>query len=191
MIEIYNKTNISRKKEKAFLDYLMSEIVNCKHINLNKKLNSNLLNSTVNTTNLIKQLGHNTTLTELKRNRLIQELFKLPENIHVIKSMSSISVDFVLIDGKNIQYIEFHEKQHRNMSDNRPKEIYDENLEPIKVPRFVQRFLKDIWRFENLENYKIVWWDWFEKNTNYKNMITEPNQEYYLEGKFSFQNIGV
>lgn len=189
MIEIYNKTNISRKKEKTFLDYLISENVGCKHIDLDKELNISLLNRTVNTVNLITKLRQNTTLTKLKRNRLIQELSKLPENIRVVKSISSISVDFVLVDGENIQYIEFHEKQHRNMSGKIPKDIYDENLEIIKVPRFVQRFLKDIWRYENLENYKIIWFDWFEQNKDYNNFLTENKKEYYLGGKFRFEKI--
>jgi hypothetical protein len=189
MIEIYNKTNISRKKEKTFLDYLISENVGCKHIDLDKELNISLLNRTVNTVNLITKLRQNTTLTKLKRNRLIQELSKLPENIRVVKSISSISVDFVLVVGENIQYIEFHEKQHRNMSGKIPKDIYDENLEIIKVPRFVQRFLKDIWRYENLENYKIIWFDWFEQNKDYNNFLTENKKEYYLGGKFRFEKI--
>lgn len=189
MIEIYNKTNIRRKKEKTFLDYLISENVGCKHIDLDKELNISLLNRTVNTVNLITKLRQNTTLTKLKRNRLIQELSKLPENIRVVKSISSISVDFVLVVGENIQYIEFHEKQHRNMSGKIPKDIYDENLEIIKVPRFVQRFLKDIWRYENLENYKIIWFDWFEQNKDYNNFLTENKKEYYLGGKFRFEKI--
>lgn len=189
MIEIYNKINVSRRKEKAFLDYLMSENTDCKHINLDKKLNSSLLNHTVNMVNLISQLRRNTTLSKLKRDRLIQELSKLPEIIRVIKSINSISVDFVLIDGANVQYIEFHEKQHRNLSDKRIKKIFTTDFQEIEVPRYVQRFLKDIWRFENLENYKIVWWDWFERNTNYNNLLIENKKEYYLEGKFRFEKI--
>jgi len=189
MTEIYFHKVINRHKEIAFFKYLSSHINEYKHINRNYVLNSYLVDKTIDIIQLISKLELNTTLTNLKRSRLIGQLKLLPQSIKVIKSINDISVDFVIKSNDKLQFIEFHEKQHRNLSDKRPKLVFTNDFKEIEVPRFVQRFLKDYWRLENLSNYKIVWWDWFEKNNNYTNLVDENKKEYYLPNKFSFEEL--
>ena len=64
--------------------------------------------------------------------------------------------------------------------------IYDLKGNPIPVPRYLQRFLRDIWRWKFLSNYKIVWFDWFKVNPLFpiQELISDENYEYSLEGMF-------
>lgn len=71
-----------------------------------------------------------------------------------------VSADFLIIDkNKRDHYIEFHEIQHRWLKVSKLKSVYDKEYNRFDIPRFVQRFIKDTRRYENLPNYRVVWFD--------------------------------
>jgi hypothetical protein len=190
MVNIYFKQYSNRKKEIAFFNYLTSNIKEgVIHINYNYNLNKDLINKTLNIDNIVKKVNNYDKFTSQKKGKIINELEKLPKEILVANCIDNVSVDFVIENETSLQLIEFHEKQHKVNSDKRLKPIYGIDNKRYETPRFVQRLLKDIWRFENLENYKIVWWDWFEKNNNYIDLLNEDKKEYYLYKKFSFEEL--
>lgn len=119
----------------------------------------------------------------------IEEMKKLPKELRIAESITKMSVDYVIKNGNEKFYIEFHEKQHRSLSVDRPTPIFSRDLVEYRIPRFLQRFLRDIWRWKYLDNYKIIWFDWFEVNSNTKiDFLSKGKNEYYLSGKFSFDN---
>ena len=190
MVNIYFKQYSNRKKEIAFFNYLKNNIKgNINHINYNYSLNKDLIDKTLNVENIIKQVNNYDKFTTFKKEKIIFELDKLTKEVLVANCIDNVSVDFVIENNETLQLIEFHEKQHKVNSDKRLKPIYGINNKRNETPRFIQRLLKDIWRFENLDNYKIVWWDWFEKNNNYKGLLSEKKKEYYLQNSFSFEEL--
>lgn len=118
----------------------------------------------------------------------------MPDFVQVAKTIKDVSVDVVILNGAKVRYIEFHEKQHRNLSVNRQTPIFIDSSKDssILIPRYAQRFLKDIWRYENLNNYQIVWWDWFEHNklkgidALFEN--ERATKEFSFAGKFNFSD---
>lgn len=127
-----------------------------------------------------------------KKKAVLESLATLPKEVLVAKAISEVSVDFVFIDKNDeITFLEFHEKQHRNLSVSRATPIFDEFGNRYEIPRYSQRLLKDIWRVEHLLNFKIIWWDWFESNPNISlEKITENlESELYIDHKFSFKKL--
>jgi len=69
--------------------------------------------------------------------------------------------------------------------------IFDTNGTPILVPRYLVRLLKDIWRWKNLNNYKIIWADWFQLHSSELiDLLEHGKQEYGFENTFQFKNLG-
>lgn len=89
----------------------------------------------------------------------------------------------IVKDGKPY-FIEYHEKQHYKLTDNRLKRVYTLSDEPIYVPRYVQRFLRDIWRIQNLHPLTIVWDDTFLKDGISEFIHTENNVFEFGEQRF-------
>jgi uncharacterized protein (DUF927 family) len=101
-----------------------------------------------------------------------------------------LSVDIVIEENGYITFVEFHEKQHYRLSDKRLRPIFSQQGERYEIPRFLQRLIKDIWRWENLSNYKIVWQNWFEKNQGMPILFDlKKNEEFVLKDKFSISSI--
>lgn len=111
-----------------------------------------------------------------------------PERIKIALNSKDISFDIVITSDEGTFYWEFHEKQHRALSDSRLKRIYNaENNEVISVPRYFQRLVRDVWRFQNFDPYTIVWQDWFIENCyTYKPQLQSDLYEYSLQNCFSF-----
>ena len=189
MVNIYFKQYRNRKKEITFFNFLKDNLKNINHFDFNYSLDKELLDREINIEKVIKQVEKYNKFTAQKKEKIITELKKLPNEIMVANCIDNVSVDFVIEQKGNLQLIEFHEKQHKINSDKRLKPVYDLKGKRYETPRFVQRLLKDIWRFENLDNLKIVWWDWFEKNIDYKNLLNENKKEYCLTNKFSFEEL--
>jgi hypothetical protein len=112
------------------------------------------------------------------------------DNIKVATTSKRISCDVVIKCDEEIFYWEFHEKQHRELTDNRHKKIYNaEDKKAIDVPRCLQRLIRDVWRVQTLGNYTIVWQDWFITNCfEFSPSLQTGFHEFSLPNKFSFSN---
>lgn len=189
MKAILFKPRPDRKKEIDFFKFLMKKLECYDHINENFLLSKDFLNKPLCISKVIKALELNNTISTKKRLKTIEALSILPDQIIVARKIEEVSVDFTIKKDNQIHFIEFHESQHRYLSVSRPTSIYSLDNNKYQVPRFTQRLLKDIWRWENLPNYKIVWWDWFDKNKmklNVEELLSNNKMEYYTNGKFSF-----
>lgn len=190
---VHNKPNSNQKSELLFQHKLLSKLSNFTHKNETYQLDkTEFINPFVDVRKVEKAIANSRYISQKKKIALIDILNKLPEKVKAAEKHSLISVDFVLVDENNIKhYIEFHEKQHRDLSVSRLTHVCDEFENRYVIPRFAQRLLKDVWRFENLPNYKIVWFDWFEKNPNYEveEFLSLGNNEFFIENKFSFWNL--
>ncbi len=108
----------------------------------------------------------------------------------MVKNIKEISVDFVIEFQNSVYFIEFNEKQHKIDSNKRCTKIYDLNNKPINIPRYLQRLLRDLWRWQYLNNYTIVWKDWFAVNkTTEKNYLNLANTEYALNNEFTISDL--
>ncbi len=114
---------------------------------------------------------------------------KFSDIIEVAKTISNVRVDIALSKNSSIRLIEFHEEQHRSLSVGKLLQIFSNNTGPIKIPKYAQRFLKDIWRYKYLNQFQIIGWDWFYLNIDdsTKLILDNPKQkEFYCANKFSF-----
>ena len=163
------------------------------HINETYTLSENeFLNPFIDIRKIEKLLQEDNSLSSQKKSSVLDIIKQLPDRLRVAENNNLVSVDFLIIDkNKRKHYIEFHEIQHRVLSVSRLKPIYDKEYNRFDIPRFVQRFLKDTWRYENLPDYKIVWFDWFSANLNYNipDLINSDKNEFAKEGQFTFTKL--
>lgn len=158
-MQLYHQPHRSRKKEAAFVQALVEHFGIQEVISHNYPIPENL-SGALFLTALSASLEAK--MPAGKRwPMLLAELQRLPEQVMVFLTPSQISCDVVIVDESKPHYIEFHERQHRTLSIDRPRTIYDISGEAITVPRYVQRFLRDMWRAQNLHPFTIVWDDYF------------------------------
>lgn len=159
--------------------------------NKNHILDSNLINKELNIEYIIEKIKNCSNLKDSKKIKCINSLIKVNKSIKVIKKIEDISVDFAIIDNNNkIYLIEYNENQHYIDSNTRKTKIYDNLNNEIKIPRFLQRLLRDIWRWKYLDNYCIVWKNWFELNKNKaNNFLISGKCEFSLENKFKISDL--
>jgi hypothetical protein len=158
-MQLYHQPHRSRKKEAAFVQALVGHFGIQEVIAHNYPIPENLsggLSLTALSASLEAKMP-----AGKRWPKLLAELQRLPEQVMVFLSLSQISCDVVIINEGKPHYIEFHERQHRTLSIDRPRTIYDMSGESITVPRYVQRFLRDMWRAQNLRPFTIVWDDYF------------------------------
>ena len=192
MTTIYFKQHEKREKEKIFFKFLKSVLPNAEHVNHNYLLDEELLTKFIDIPKTIRLLKKDIKLSASKRNQTIAALTMLPDKVYVARSINEVSVDFAIVKDKKVQFIELHEKQHSQLSVSRLTPIVCSNNQRFEIPRFAQRLLKDIWRLENLPNYKIVWWDWFDKNKNTSSLtdiLKADKIEFSITDKFSLSNL--
>ena len=193
MKTIYNNPKSNQTKELDFQKHLIEYSDNYKHISETYTLSlEEFKNPFLNIREIESQLLKFNKLSLEKKNNVLNSLHQLPDRVRVAERNYQVSIDFLIIDENNEKhFIEFHEKQHRDLSVTRQTPIFDENYNRFEIPRYVQRFLKDIWRLENLKNYKIVWFDWFEYNKNYSlnDLINWQTKELNQIGRFSFMEL--
>ena len=189
-MKIFNKTNTKRVDEREFLNKLLDIFPNATHLDTEYSLQECISDKPLKIDILIKKIDRSGFISNLKKNRCIEELKLLPNEIKVVRNINEISVDFGIEDQNSVYFIEFNENQHRIDSNKRCKKIYDLNNKPINIPRYLQRLLRDIWRWQYLKNYTIVWLDWFAVNkTTVKNYLNLENTEYALKDKFTISGI--
>ncbi len=189
-MKIFNKTNTKRVDEREFLNKLLDIFPNATHLDTEYSLQECLSDKPLKIDILIKKIDRGEFISNLKKNRCIGELKLLPNEIKVVRNINEISVDFGIEYQNSVYFIEFNENQHRIDSNMRCKTIYDLYNNPINVPRYLQRLLRDIWRWQFLERYTIVWLDWFTVNKSkvikYLNL---KNMEYALKDKFTISDL--
>lgn len=192
MTTVYFKQHIKREKEKTFFNFLNSEFPNADHIDNNYPLDEKLLTNFIDIPKTTRLLKNDTKLPSSKRNQTIAALATLPDKVYVARSINEVSVDFTIVINNKVHFIELHEKQHSQLSVSRLTPIRCSNNQRFEIPRFAQRLLKDLWRLENLPNYKIVWWDWFDKNkstTLIADILNAEEVEFSVADKFSLSNL--
>lgn len=186
MATIYFKEHSTRQAEKIFFNYLKTLYLNVNHIDENYRLDQHYIDRLILTNKVSDFVIKSILISDKKKAIALEALSKLPDKVKVAKEISDLSIDFVIQDKNHLIFIEFHEKQHYRLSDYRLKPIFSIKNERLEIPRFLQRLIKDIWRWENLSNFKIVWHNWFDKNQ--KTLIKfhkNKNEEFVLPNKFS------
>jgi len=193
MKKLYYVYNKSRQKEHDLMKFLINKFSDIEHINSSFDLRSMIKTELVEIEPIIEFLTEDTFLPKKRKNDCILylETLNLTE-IRPFKSINSISVDFTLELNEGTTFIEFHEKQHKSLSVGRLEKIYDTQNNEYFVPRFLVRFLRDIWRWQNLDNFKIIWYDWFICNhLNVNELTSHGKYEFCLPQSFTFKNFGI
>jgi len=192
MATIYFKEHKNRAREKVFFEFLKKELPDAEHVNLNYPLGDDLFVNFIDIPKIIALLEKDKKLRESRRKQTIEALTVLPDKVRVAKSINDVSVDFAIVSENDIHFIEFHEDQHRRLTVERKTPIICTDNRRFEIPRFVQRLLKDIWRMENLPNYKIAWWDWFEENKDkitIADILASNKREFSIPGTFTITEL--
>jgi hypothetical protein len=177
----------NRHRENKFVEFLQCHIEG-EFVARPFKLNEAYLERKLDTSHLLSWLNADRLLPTAKRDQCIALVKAFPPQIRVATETSPISFDIVVERGSNTYYWEFHEQQHRCLKDSRMKFVHGPECEPISVPRFLQRLIRDVWRIDNYPNLTIVWFDWFEAQSgSYQPTIDAGFREYHVPGKFSFE----
>lgn len=175
----------NRRRERSFVEFLRCRIVG-ELVSRPFKLDGAYLERKLDKSHLLSWLEADRLLPTAKRDQCIALVQAFPPQIRVATETSPISFDIVIERGDDTYYWEFHEQQHRNLKDSRVKFVYGPEGEPIPVPRFLQRLIRDVWRIDNFPDLTIVWFDWFEAQLNSDDpSIVKGFREYHVEGKFS------
>ncbi|WP_417371461.1 hypothetical protein [Gelidibacter japonicus] len=185
---IYNNARTNQQKEITFRRWLLDYFPNSQFREETYYLPNNLVSKTLAPIEIAKRIQKNSELSLQKKANCIRELIQLPKEVKVITSIRQITVDFTIISESKTQHIEFHESQHFTLNVPRASNLYSLDDEVIKVPRYLQRLLRDIWRLKYIPNYQIVWHDWFETNKNVDIFKSNLN-EFALPNKFKISDL--
>ena len=185
---IYYKSHKSRGREAAFFNFLHAQFPKATIVNENFPIAAHYLDYFVDTNRLIASLQADQLLPKQKRQRCIELLKACPAHLRIASSPSQISFDIVIEHNEKLYYWEFHEEQHRRLTVDRMQKVFAPDGTAYEIPRYLQRLIRDVWRVQYFRPYTIVWSDWFIHNqTSYKPHLGEGFQEFYKDGKFSFQ----
>jgi len=190
-MKLYHSYNKSRKKEHKFLSFLQEKYPDLEYINENYRLKENQYDSTIEIAPIVKSLQSDNFLPQKRKQICIDTLTNLHlEKVSIFESVNKISFDFTIeSDGINY-FFELHEDQHKKLKVGRSTKIFDTQGNTIQIPRYLVRLLKDIWRWNNLINYKIFWADWFEYHSNdFVNILETGSHEYGYENTFLIKNL--
>ena len=193
-MKLYHSYNIRNKQEHAFLELILNKIPEIEYLNENYRLEKNKYDSSVKISPIIDSLRNDNYLPKKRKQSCIDVLRQIRlnyEKVLVFESENKISFDFTIKTDNDLFFFEFHEDQHKKLKVNRQSKIYDFQGNEIFVPRYLQRLLKDIWRWQNLNNYKIIWADWFNSSTNELLLLDKGRIEYGLHNTFQFKNLGI
>jgi len=182
---IYWKPYSNRKRETAFGQVVLATFGGL-HLPQEFTLDRRLLRMPVDARRLEAGLAMDQALPRKRRDLCRQSLATLPDEVIVALDPAQISVDFVVVTEEDYYCWEFHERQHSSLSVDRAKPVYDSSGTEYRVPRFLQRLIRDVWRLQNLPNLTVVWHDWFA--ANYGRYIPELSAgcvEHHLDGRFS------
>lgn len=194
-MKLYHSFNIRNKQEHVFLEFILKKIPEIEYLKENYRLEKNKYDSSVNIAPIIESLRNDKYLPKKRKQNCIDVLQQLKlkhEKVVVFESENKISFDFTIKTNSDLFFFEFHEGQHKKLKVNRQSKIFDIQGNEIFIPRYLQRLLKDIWRWQNLSNYKIVWADWFDSSSNLISDLLEKGRiEYGLQNTFQFKNLGI
>lgn len=188
-MKIFYNTKSNQKDEKEFISAIATKFEDARLIKENYDLPSTLITNKLDVRHIEYLVSIKKNISPRNKSKLLKSLNKLPDSIQVAKTITDLSVDVVIQSKNEVRLIEFHEKQHRNLTVGRATPIFIDDNYKIYVPRFAQRFLKDIWRFKYLNNFQVVWWDWFYSNSEnaVSLFLNNPQKkEFFIDGKFSF-----
>ena len=176
----------SRARENRFVDFLVSAF-GAEHTDEPWKFDESLLKCPVDTEELTYFVSADRSLTKKKREKALEALKPLPSQVRAFDKLTKINSDVVVVRDGIPYFWEFHEEQHRTLKDSRTKKLHCVDGSEIEVPRFLQRLVRDWWRMKYLNPLTIVWFDWFEKNSETYRPTLQPGLvELGLAGKFRF-----
>ena len=192
-MKLYHSYHKKRKQEHEFLEFLQNKFPDMNYINKNYRIEDNNYDSSIEIKPIIESLKTDILLPKKRKQICIDTLSELnQERIIVFESANKISFDFTIKSNGNLFFFELHENQHKTLSVSRKTKIFDSNRNPILVPRYLVRLLKDIWRWKNLDNYQIIWADWFQLHSSeLVNLLEQGKEEYGFKNKFQFKNLGI
>lgn len=188
MLTIYHKPHSQRNSELAFVEALQQRFPKANYRAENYPIAPSYLNKCVQTRHLLAALDEDEQLPPKPRANCRAILANCPSELQITHDPKRISFDVVITDGVETYYWEYHENQHRRLTIDRTKHVYDGATgAPIIVPRYLQRLVRDIWRLQYFRPYTIVWQDWFKKDRNSELLKLQSGlNEYVLPQKFSF-----
>jgi hypothetical protein len=189
MITIYHKPHSARHSEASFVQALRRQFPDAHYRTENYPIAEQYLHKFVQTQSLLAALDRDQRLPLKQRTMCRSILAACPPHLQVAHDPRRISFDVVMTMENAEYYWEYHESQHRGLTVTRPQQIYDAATgTAITVPRYVQRFVRDIWRLQYFRSYTIVWKDWFETHqTAYQPQLQSGFHEYVLPHTFSFR----
>lgn len=188
-MELYYQPHSSRKREAQFVEHLIRTLpittIHKSYFPLPESLVERAINIRA-----IERLVPASQLTPLKKKRLLLELASLPDEIQIVNAMANMTCDVVIVAEGIQHYLEFHEEQHRNLTSKRQRHVLSVAAGRVTTPRFVQRLLRDVWRFQHMLNFSVVWADWFEANIHdYQPQLVSGNHEFAMNGKFTIASL--
>lgn len=186
----YYQPHQQRKSEAAFFEALRKfhpeAIVSDSHFEVEPEKMDQFLD----VRKIMVWLENETKLPKKKVNESLEILKNFPsDELQIAFTPKEISFDIELEKDGNFYYWEFQEKQHATLNIDRPKKVYTPAGDPVIVPRFFQRLMRDLWRMSFFSPYTSVWKNWFESDarTNECLDLGDGYREFHLPGKFSFK----
>jgi len=185
---LYYKPHPNRKHEAAFAQALIAGKLASKHVLEAPPISESLVHRPIDTRLLARRLRAEMLLPPRRREETLAALEALPRSLRVATSAARVSCDLAIESQGKLFYYEFHEKQHRSLSVARACAVYDLAGAQFDVPRFVQRFIRDVWRIQNLGNLTVVWFDWFAAAKSSAELRPAHGfREFSQPGRFSFR----
>jgi len=185
-IRVFNKSHKSRRTEAAFRDHIATSL-GAEFVDAQVRPTASYSLIPIDSLQVRDWLERDSLLPSGAKHRCLKSLQSLPKEVFIANRLSDISYDFRIESPGWDIFVEFHEAQHRQLSDRRPKPVYDDSGRTLYVPRGLQRLLRDLWRIQVSQNLVIVWSDWFEANRDsFELTLAGGFQEYGLTDRFSF-----
>jgi hypothetical protein len=183
--KIFYRPHAARQRENAFFEKIRSEHRGAEIIHESYPVSAESINLLVSRQGLIEQLKNDIHLPGRRKELALDVLRAISsDGIKVALNANLISFDLVVeVDGQP-HYFEFHEAQHRNLTDNRFKTIYSPAGAVHRVPRFVQRLVRDVWRATYFRPFTIVWVDWLEQHPDCEIGLAQGAREFKIENQF-------
>lgn len=189
MLLLYYKPHKSRLREAVFVEHLKNHFPTAKVIHENAAINPKYLDLFVDRDELLAALEKDRLLPPRAKQKCIEALYTCPAKLKVAREATRVSFDTIIEKEGKRYYWEFHEKQYKDLAVPRIKDVFTPSGESVKVPRYLQRLVRDVWRMKHFQPYTIVWHDWFDQNYHsYKPSLRDGLHEFSMPSKFSFKN---
>jgi hypothetical protein len=187
---LYCQPNVKRTSESIFFSALKNHHPNALVSNSNFYVPPDTLDQFLDVEQIIRWLETESYFPTKKRLEGLDILKTFPSpQLRIAFTPKEISFDFVLQKNDRYYFWEFQERQHAKLKDDRPKRVYTPTGDPVVVPRFFQRLIRDLWRLSFFRPYTSVWKDWFESDFRASECLETADgyREFHLPGKFSFK----